>query len=355
MAFARPIRVALLGCGRIAFAHAIYLRSIPGVELVGACDADGQAREGFTKRWGLPTCASLREMQAALEPQVVHVLTPPATHARLATELMQAGLDVLVEKPMATSRAEAEAMIAVAQQAGRVLSVDHNRWFDPVVLRARSALEAGQLGELVGVEVFASFGEGDGGNPQPWKHALPGGPIFDALPHPAYLLHGFLGPPQLVRTVHVVDDNGAVAELRAIVRGERGTGTLTVSTRAHPLANTVTLLGTKQTAVINLNNMTLVFRRSPALPKPLAKVFPNLDEARQLIGATWRNTIAFLSGRQRYYPGIGAHLRAFYAAYRQGLPPPVSADDGKAVVELMEQLLSQSSDYGQRPVEGALA
>lgn len=354
MASAGPVRVALLGCGRIASVHAGYLRSIPGVELVGACDADPAAREAFTRRWGLPTCAGLREMQAALEPDVVHVLTPPTTHARLAMELMEAEIDVLVEKPMAISLPQANAMIALSERTRRVLSVDHNRWFDPVVVRAREALAAGLLGELVSVDVLASFEEGDVGGQQPWKRGLPGGPIFDTLPHAAYLACGFLGNPQQVRVLHVLGESGFVTELQALIQGERAVGTLTMSARIRPFANTVTLFGTKRTAIINLNNMTLVFRRSPALPKVLAKVFPNLDESRQLLAATMRNTLAFLSGRQRYYPGIGAHLRAFYAAYRQGLPPPVSAEEGRQVVALMEQLLPHVAEEKRVLQEEAL-
>jgi predicted dehydrogenase len=260
---------------------------------------------------------------------------------------MEAGVDVLVEKPMATAVAEADAMVATAERTGRVLTVDHNRWFDPVVVRARSALEMGALGEITGVELFASFAEGDGAEPQAWKQNLPGGPIFDTVPHLAYLAYGFLGEPRRLSVLHRVGDDGSIVELRALVEGERATGVLTMSSLVWPLANTVALLGTKQSAFINLNNMTLVLRRSPKLPKPLAKVFPNLDEARQLLSATVTNTAAFLLGRQRYYPGIGAHLRAFYAAYRQGLPPPVSAYEGKAVVHLMEQLLEPTLEARQ--------
>lgn len=332
------VRVALVGCGRIAHVHAGYLRQIPGVVLVGACDTAAAAREEFTRRWGVPTCASLRELQGAVEPQVVHVLTPPATHCPLAIELMRAGIDVLVEKPMATTVADAEAMIAVALETGRVLTVDHNRWFDPVMVTARQLLDSGQLGTLVGVDVYAGFGEGDGAS-QPWKQELPGGPIYDTAPHPAYLAYGFLGLPQRVHSVVRRDATGTVVELRSIIEGKDAVGTLSMSPRARPFANTVTLYGSLETVVINLNNMTLVRRRSPQLPKLVAKVFPNLDEARQLLVATVANTWEYLLGRQRFYPGIGGHLRAFYHAYRHGLPPPVRPEDGRAVVQLLESLL----------------
>src|SRR5512140_2051297 len=161
MSSATRIRVALLGCGRIAHVHAGYLRQVPEVEFVGACDLDANSREAFTARWQLPPFADIDELLAAAQPDVVHVLTPPATHAKLAIELMHAGLHVLVEKPMALTVADADAMVAAARRTGRMLTVDHNRWFDPVMERARALLEAGRLGSLVGVDVFAGAAAGE--------------------------------------------------------------------------------------------------------------------------------------------------------------------------------------------------
>lgn len=330
-------RVALVGCGCIAHVHAGYLRSIPEVELVGACDADAQARELFTRRWQVPTCASLREMYGALQPDVVHVVTPPQTHASLAVELMRAGMHVMVEKPMALTLREADRMVDVARETGRVLSVDHNRWFDPVMVRARALLDSGELGELVGVDVFCSLGEAEEQR-QPWKSALPGGAVFDSAPHPVYLARGLIGNVHEVQAGGKRDADGTLYELRAILRGERAWATLTISSRARPLANIVTLFGSRSSAWVNLNHMTLVVRRQPDMPKLLAKVFPNLDEARQLLIATARNTMEFLAGKQRFYPGMGNHLRAFYRALAQGRDVPVPAEEGRAVVALMENL-----------------
>ncbi len=127
MPFHRRIRVALLGCGRIAHVHAGYLRQVPEVEFVGAADLDTASREAFTARWQLPSFADPEELLAAAQPDVVHVLTPPATHATLAVELLNAGVHVLVEKPMALTVADANLMLAAARRSGRLLTVDHNR------------------------------------------------------------------------------------------------------------------------------------------------------------------------------------------------------------------------------------
>ena len=352
------IRVALLGCGRIAHVHAGYLRQVPEVEFVGACDLDATSREQFTTRWQLPTFADVDELIAAAQPHVVHVLTPPATHAKSTIELLDAGVDVLVEKPMAFTVADADAMVAAARRTGRLLTVDHNRWFDPVLQRTRALLDAGRLGMLVGVDVFAGAAAGEADLPATdhWKASLPGGMLYDLAPHPVYLLSGFIGDVHQLHVVRRLDANGHVEELRAVVDGARATGNLSISLATRPPTNRVTLYGTEMTAEANLNNMTLVVRRTRRVPKLIGKVLPNLDEAAQLLRATVINGIEFVRGRQRFYPGMGLHFRALYRALAAGQPPPVTAEDGRAAVSLLQRLWEQagvSMEPGVRKVASA--
>jgi predicted dehydrogenase len=349
-----PIRVALLGCGRIAHVHCGYLRRLAQVELAGACDSSRAAREAFSARWQTPTYADVDELLAAAQPDVVHVLTPPATHASLAIQVLEAGVHVLVEKPMALTTVEADAMVAAASRAGRYLTVDHNRWFDPVMLEARALLASGALGTLVGVEVFQGAAPGEAelptGQQGHWKASLPGGILYDVAPHPAYLLRGFVGT---IGDVHVVThrgEDGKLKEVRAVVDGARALGSLTISVGSKPFMNRVTLYGTTMTAEANLNNMTLVVRRTRRVPKLVGKVLPNIDEAVQLLRATLRNGIEFLGGRQRYYPGMGLHFRALYQALADGAAPPISAEDGRAGVHLLERLWHQAGIGSGAPV-----
>jgi predicted dehydrogenase len=348
------LRVALLGCGRIAYVHCGYLRQLAQVEFAGACDSSRPAREAFSARWQVSTYADIDELLAAAQPDVVHVLTPPATHATLAIQLLEAGVHVLVEKPMALTVVDADAMVAAALRAGKYLTVDHNRWFDPVMLEARALLASGALGTLVGVEVFQGAAAGEGelppGQHGHWKASLPGGILYDVAPHPSYLLQGFVG---MIGDVHVVTragEDGNVRELRAVVDGERALGTLTISLESKPFMNRVTLHGTAMTAEANLNNMTLIVRRTRQVPKLIGKVLPNIDEAMQLLRSTLRNGIEFVRGRQRYYPGMGLHLRALYEALANGAPPPVSAADGREGVRLLERMWEQAGVVAQPPV-----
>jgi predicted dehydrogenase len=322
------------------------LRQVPQVEFVGACDTRADVREGFTTRWQVPTYADVDELLSAAQPDAVHVVTPPSTHAPLSIQLLRAGVHVLVEKPMALSVGEADAMIAAAQRAQRHLTADHNRWFDPVMRDARLLLESGRLGDLVGVEVFqgAAAGEADGapGAESHWSAQLPGGTLFNLAPHPMYLLRGFVGDVERLEVIAASDSDGHLRELRAIVAGQRALGSLTISTQTHPFMNRLTLFGSASTVEVNLNNMTLIIRRTHKVPKVIGKVLPNIDEAVQLLRATVVNGIEFLRGRQRYYPGMGIHFRQLYAALANDQPPPVSAQEGRDAVWLTQRIWEQA-------------
>lgn len=339
------LRVGLIGCGRIARVHHAYLQGLAPVELIGVCDVDAAARGAFATECGLPEFASTAELIERGRPDIAHVLTPPATHAPLALELLRAGVNVLVEKPLALSIGEAEQVVAAARAAGRWVTVDHNRWFDPVVQQAAAIVEGGCIGSVVGVEVFqgAEAGEADkhGEAAGHWSGRLPGGLLNNLASHPLYLARRFAGP---LRGLQVIARRagGFLEEVRLVAEGDSALVAVTMSLRAQPFMNRLTVLGTAATLEVNLNNMTLIERRPRRLPKLVGKVWPNVHEAVQLVSATARNAVAYATGKQRFYPGIGLHLAALYAAVAAGEEPPVSAAEGRDVVAWYDEILAQS-------------
>ena len=139
------LSVALVGCGRIAQVHQQYLAEIPEAELVAVCDGEPQARSAMSARVGVPAYASIDELLPRAAPRVVHILTPPPTHANLALRALEADAHVFIEKPMALDTAEADTLVEAARRRGLIVTADHNRWFDPVVQRARALLHEGAL------------------------------------------------------------------------------------------------------------------------------------------------------------------------------------------------------------------
>jgi predicted dehydrogenase len=327
------LRVGVIGSGVIAATHLPYIRRAGGL-VVGIADVSMVRANELADRHAVKniyrTATDLIESE---RPDVVHVLTPPHTHAEVAIAALERGVHALVEKPMANTTAEVQAMISAAQRGSALLTVDHNRLFDPVMREARRLVDAGVLGDIVAVESFQAGNASD----RPWLEKLPGGGIGDLVPHPLYLQLAFLGRAHDLRVAASSGPDGRLDELRVLMRGEHGaSGVLTISTRAVPHLNTLKLYGTRMTIEVNLNNMTLVKRRDYAAPKVIAKSLPNLDEALMLTRQTIVNAVQFLRGKVRYYPGMGVLIERFYAAIRSGGQAPVSTAEGAEVVRVTE-------------------
>ena len=237
---------------------------------------------------------------------MVHIVTPPQTHASLAIQAMEAGAHVFVEKPMAVNLEEAEAMEAVARRRGVKLCVDHNHLFDPALVQAKALLAQGAIGELVSVETYEGFSLGTPDNPyvQPgaaahWVHRLPGGIFQNLAPHPAYLLLAFLDPP---KTLHAVaQKTGRVPtafadELRVLVSADNGLGCFMVSLSIQPFMKYVNLYGTEGSIRVNLSTNSLTVARNRELPRALARGMLGVDEAAQLVQGTVANAYQVARG-----------------------------------------------------------
>ena len=139
-----PLRLAVVGLGSIAReVHLPLLRRLPGVEVVGLIDALPEAVSRAVAETGLgPGFASLDALLGTARPDAALVLTPKPTHYVVVRTLLEAGVDVFCEKPLTTVLGEAEALVAQAARAGRILMVGFNRRYAPVYVTAREAFAA---------------------------------------------------------------------------------------------------------------------------------------------------------------------------------------------------------------------
>ena len=125
--------VAIVGCGKVAHIHAKALRSIPDVELTAVCDASAERAGAFASEYGARGFSELTTMLREGRPQAVLICTPHPLHAAPAIEAAQAGVHVLVEKPLAATLADCDAMLAAARKAGIQLGViSQRRLYEPV-------------------------------------------------------------------------------------------------------------------------------------------------------------------------------------------------------------------------------
>ncbi len=145
------INFALIGCGRIAKRHAELLGTgqIAGARLVAVCDNQADRADRFGQTYNVPSFHSIDELLQQDNIDVVSILTPSGMHAEHAIAAAKARKHVVVEKPMALTLDDANAMIAACDANGvRLFVVKQNR-FNVPVMKAREALEAGRFGKLV--------------------------------------------------------------------------------------------------------------------------------------------------------------------------------------------------------------
>jgi predicted dehydrogenase len=146
------LRVAVIGVGHLGKHHARILSSMPGVELVGVVDTNmKRATEVAAEHGGRPML-DVRELDGRVD--AVTIAVPTEIHREIATPWLRAGVPVLVEKPMARTLAEADAMIAAAAEADVQLAVGHTERFNPAVAVAREHLTDPRFIEVHRLGVF---------------------------------------------------------------------------------------------------------------------------------------------------------------------------------------------------------
>ncbi len=132
------LRVAVIGVGYLGRHHARILSTLPGAELAAVVDTNRARADEMAAAHGTRSCADYRDVIGQVD--AVTIAAPTELHAKIAIPFLSAGIPVLVEKPMARSLAEADAMIAAARAAGVALAVGHTERFNPAVAAARRLL-----------------------------------------------------------------------------------------------------------------------------------------------------------------------------------------------------------------------
>jgi len=185
----RTIRAGLIGAGQICEFHVRALRRVPNVEIVGVTDVDPARARAVADRFGIRATYSTLKGLVEAGVDVVHVLTPPTSHAAITLEALGLGCHVLVEKPLATSKEDSQRIVEAARQAERTVGVDHSLLFDPFVKRAMTLLRRGEIGDVVAVDYFRCQRAPDyRGGVLPPQYDEPGYPFRDMGVHALYLL-----------------------------------------------------------------------------------------------------------------------------------------------------------------------
>lgn len=348
-------RAGLVGTGSIASHHVAALRSLPGVELVGVTDLDAARAREFGERLGTATFPSVKALREA-GADVVHVLTPPASHAAVAIDALELGCHVLVEKPLATSVEDCRRIEEVARRVRRVASVDHSLLFDPQILRALELVRAGKLGEVVSVDILrgSAYPPFRGGSLPP-QYRTAGYPFRDLGVHAFYVLEAFLGDIQGVDASWESrggDPNLVYDEWRALVRCRRGLGQVQLSWNVRPMQNQIIIQGTRGVLRLDLFLMSQARRAALPVPKAIERVVNAFTDSAPPLAQLPIGIAKFALGAVKPFQGLHGFVHAFYRSLDGAAAPPVALADATRVVRWVEDVARAAEEEHAERLRG---
>lgn len=204
-------RVWLVGAGYISDVHAEALRTMPNVRLQGVVDPNLTLAQSLAARWSIAeTAASVEEAIASGHVDCAHVLTPPNIHAEVALPFARAAIPVLIEKPLAASRAECEALITHSRANNVIVGVNHNFLFHPAFCRLRKSLAARRFGRPRFMDVIYNVSLRQLASRQfgHWMFHAPGNLLLEQAVHPLSQIVAIAG-----RVQHVAARAAAAIEI----------------------------------------------------------------------------------------------------------------------------------------------
>ncbi|MEU7740608.1 Gfo/Idh/MocA family oxidoreductase [Nonomuraea sp. NPDC049158] len=339
----RSYRTAIVGTGGIATAHAAAVRASGGrARLVATADVDLDRAKAFAETWDAPRAyASLDELLAEEQVDLVCLCTPPEQHAPLAARCLEAGVTALVEKPPTLSLAEfAELREAESRSTAHVATVFQHR-FGPAAVRLRRLVAAGELGRPLLATCATQWYRDEEYFAAPWRGTWEkegGGPTMGHGIHQFDLLLSVLGPWAEVTALAARQARATDTEdvSMALVRFESGA-----------LASVVnSVISPRQTSELRFD-----FERATV---EVAHLYGYTDDDWTLTPAPGHEEIAWTPGPVTAPSGHGDQLAAVLDALDQGEPPPVTLQDAGRTMEFIAALYA-SAFTGERIHAGQIS
>jgi predicted dehydrogenase len=352
------LRFGIYGYGKVAELHAKAIASLPGLELAAVCGRDAARRDAFAARWAIRSRASAAEMAERDRVEAVVIATPHPLHRAHSVECSEAGMHAIVEKPMALSVEDCDAMIAAAAGAGRRLGVVSQRRWYPSVRRVRAAIDEGSLGRpALGQVIMLGWRDEAYYRSDPWRGSWAGeggGVLVNQAPHQLDLLAWFMGPvveasaywANLNHPYIEVEDT-AVASLRF---PGGALGSVLVSNSQKPgIYAKVHVHGTSgaSAGVQTDGGAMFVAGMSEILEPPFNDLWTVPGEEGRVAGWKAEDETFFKSIDATWF-FFARQIEEFAASIREGRDCAVTGRDGREVVRLMEAIYASGREG--RPV-----
>ena len=308
MSDAAPVRIALVGCGRISRTHFGAIGQVPGLRLSGVCDiVEARAREAG-EQLQVPWFTDYSAMLAQAECDAVAICTPSGLHPEHGMLAARAGKHVVCEKPMAITLAAADELVRTCDDSGVHLFVVKQNRLNPPIQLLRRALEKGRFGRIYLANTTVRWTRPQEYYDQaPWRGTweYDGGAIMNQASHYVDLIQWLVGPVEsimartatLARRIETEDTGIALLRFRS---GALGVIEVTMLTYPRNLEGSLTILGEKGTVKIG----------GTAVNRVEHWMFADYDDDDKLVdtaGSTPPNVYGF--GHTAYYRNVLAVIR----------------------------------------------
>ena len=359
------IRVAIVGCGKIADQHMLAMRRIPTSEVVAACDSERLMAKQLAERFGIKACFdNVAEMLRSSAPDVVHITTPPQSHHELGRQCLEAGSHVYIEKPFTVTRREAQSLLDLASKLDLSVTAGHNYQFTPEMLAMRRLVQQGFLGgPPVHIESTWSYDLSDAsyvapmlGNPNHWVRRLPGQLFHNLISHGIARLAEFLGDEiaeVLVSTqqstrMRSLGGQEVRDEMQAMLRDSRGTtASFCFTTQVKPGVNQLRVLGPANSITVDLASGSVLRNFGKSYKSYLTFVMPSLVMAREHGINFARNARDIARWRLHQDAGIKELIERFHSSIADRQPPPISYREILLTAGIMDLLFA--APHGSEP------
>lgn len=352
------LKVAIVGCGKIADEHASQIQRIKGCEIVAVCDREPLMAQQLSDRFPIRRCFSdITEMLGESRPDVVHITTPPESHFALAKLCLEHRSHVYVEKPFTLYESDARKLIAIADERGLKLTAGHDAQFSNAARRMRTVAQSGYLGgDVVHMESYYGYEMGQSyarallGDAQHWVRRLPGKLLHNVISHgiarvaeylagdaPHVMAYGFVSP-----FLKNMGESEVVDELRVIISDrERTTAYFTFSSQMRPLLHQFRIYGSKNGLILDHDQETVIKLRGARYTSYIEKFCPPVVLGRQYLGNVTTNFRRFLANDFHMKAGMKYLIEAFYRSIVEGTPVPIPYREILLTARIMDEIFAQ--------------
>jgi len=330
MKFQTPLRVAIIGAGRMGFWHGRAAQHL-GAKIIAISDTDATRAKALARE--LRTRCVVADASSFLRTDcidVVHICSPLSSHSALARAAIASHIHTLVEKPLAKSAKETRSLFDLARQSDVILSPVHQVAFQDGVAHAAEAVAA--LGNLSAIELRICSAGGVGRSERELDDI-----VGEILPHPLSVLRR-LWPDAVWEPEHWFVTHPRRGEL--LICGEYADALLSIfiSMHARPTCFEMTAYGSQGAIQLDFFHGFVVTHDGRT--SRLRKITRPFAEAFNLFGMASMNLLVRAFRGETAYPGLRRLIRAFYCAVRGESAPPISAKEAIEVASARDAILA---------------